>query len=87
MRFMSMIRIEENTGHAPSEQLMNETGKLFEGRRRAVGVLRGVGYREPRRFMPRRWVRLQASATQSQLTACATAQAVFVWKGGVCQKR
>ena len=28
MRFMSMIRIKENTGQVPSEQLMTEMGKL-----------------------------------------------------------
>jgi hypothetical protein len=30
MRFMSMIRIQENTGQVPSEQLMNDMGKLME---------------------------------------------------------
>jgi hypothetical protein len=30
MRFMSMIRIQENTGQVPSEQLMIEMGKLIE---------------------------------------------------------
>ena len=30
MRFLSMIRIEENTGQAPSEQLMSDMGKLID---------------------------------------------------------
>lgn len=30
MRFMSMIRIQENTGQVPSEQLMSDMGKLIE---------------------------------------------------------
>ena len=30
MRFISMIRIEENTGQVPSEQLMSDMGKLIE---------------------------------------------------------
>lgn len=30
MRFLSMIRIEENTGQVPSEQLMSDMGKLME---------------------------------------------------------
>ncbi|HEU5297676.1 MAG TPA: YciI family protein [Burkholderiaceae bacterium] len=30
MRFLSMIRIEENTGQVPSAQLMNDMGKLIE---------------------------------------------------------
>jgi hypothetical protein len=28
MRFLSMIRIQENTGQVPSEQLMSDMGKL-----------------------------------------------------------
>ena len=30
MRFLSMIRINENTGQQPSERLMNEMGKLID---------------------------------------------------------
>jgi len=30
MRFLSMIRVTENTGQQPSERLMNEMGKLIE---------------------------------------------------------
>ncbi len=30
MRFLSMIRIDESTGQAPSEQLMADMGKLIE---------------------------------------------------------
>ena len=30
MKFLSMIRIQENTGQKPSERLMNEMGKLME---------------------------------------------------------
>lgn len=30
MRFISMIRSEENTGQVPSEQLMSDMGKLME---------------------------------------------------------
>jgi hypothetical protein len=30
MRFLSMIRIQENTGQAPSEQLMTDMGKLMD---------------------------------------------------------
>jgi hypothetical protein len=29
MRFLSMIRVQENTGKQPSERLMNEMGKLL----------------------------------------------------------
>ena len=30
MRFLSMIRIDESTGQVPSEQLMNDMGKLID---------------------------------------------------------
>ncbi len=30
MRFLSMIRIDENSGRVPSGQLMNDMGKLIE---------------------------------------------------------
>ena len=30
MRFLSMIRVEENTGQKPTEQLMSDMGKLIE---------------------------------------------------------
>ena len=29
MRFLSMIRVQENTGKQPSERLMSEMGKLM----------------------------------------------------------
>ena len=30
MRFLSMIRVDENSGQVPSEQLMNDMGKLID---------------------------------------------------------
>ena len=36
MRFISMIRIEENTGQVPSEQLMSDMGKLIEANQPGV---------------------------------------------------
>ena len=30
MRYLSMIRIDENTGQVPSEQLMTDMGKLMK---------------------------------------------------------
>ncbi len=38
MRYLSMIRIDENTGQKPSERLMTEMGELI-GQMRAAGVL------------------------------------------------
>lgn len=38
MRFLSMVRVAENTGQVPSERLMNEMGKLIQ-EMTAAGVL------------------------------------------------
>lgn len=38
MRFLSMVRVNENTGQVPSERLMNEMGKLIQ-EMTAAGVL------------------------------------------------
>lgn len=45
MRFMSMIRIQENTGQAPSEQLMNDMGKLIEEMTRTGQLVSTAGLR------------------------------------------
>ena len=45
MRFMSMIRIEENTGQVPSEQLMSDMGKLIEELTRAGRLISTAGLR------------------------------------------
>jgi hypothetical protein len=45
MRFISMIRIEENTGLAPSEQLMSEMGKLMDELTRAGRLISTAGLR------------------------------------------
>jgi hypothetical protein len=31
MRFLSLVRIDENRGQVPSDQLMHDMGKLIEG--------------------------------------------------------
>jgi hypothetical protein len=46
MRFLSMIRINENTGQVPSEQLMADMGKLME-EMTAAGVLIDTGGLRP----------------------------------------
>ncbi len=43
MRFLSMVRIEENTGQAPSERLMREMGKLMEEMTRAGKLISTAG--------------------------------------------
>src|SRR5437773_9936421 len=45
MRFISMIRIEENTGQKPSEQLMSDMGKLIEELTRAGRLISTAGLR------------------------------------------
>jgi len=45
MRFLSMIRVEENTGQVPSEQLMNDMGKLIEEMTRDGSLIRTAGLR------------------------------------------
>jgi len=45
MRFISMIRIEENTNQVPSEQLMSDMGKLIEELTRAGRLISTAGLR------------------------------------------
>ena len=45
MRFISMIRIDENTGQAPSEQLMRDMGKLMEELTRTGQLVSTAGLR------------------------------------------
>src|SRR5438874_3672046 len=45
MRFLSMIRIQENTGQVPSEQLMSDMGKLIEEMTRSGQLISTAGLR------------------------------------------
>ena len=45
MRYLSMIRIDENTGQVPSEQLMTDMGKLIEELTQAGSLIRTAGLR------------------------------------------
>ena len=45
MRFLSMIRIDENGGQVPSEQLMNDMGKLIEQMTREGVLIKTAGLR------------------------------------------
>jgi hypothetical protein len=45
MRYLSMIRINENSGQAPSEQLMHDMGKLLEGMTRSGVLISTAGLR------------------------------------------
>ena len=48
MRFLSMIRINENTGQVPSEQLMHDMGKLIEEMTKEGTLIRTAGLRPTR---------------------------------------
>ena len=45
MKFLSMIRIQENTGQKPSDRLMNEMGKLMEEMIRDGSLVSTAGLR------------------------------------------
>jgi len=45
MRFLSMIRIDEKAAQQPSEQLMNEMGKLMDEMTREGTLIRTAGLR------------------------------------------
>ena len=45
MRFLSMIRVNENSGHVPTEQLMQEMGKLMDEMTRQGVLVRTAGLR------------------------------------------
>ena len=45
MRFLSMIRVDENTGQVPSEQLMTDMGKLIDDMTRQGVLIRTAGLR------------------------------------------
>ena len=48
MRFLSMIRVNEQAGQVPSEQLMNDMGKLMDEMTRAGTLVRTAGLRPTR---------------------------------------
>lgn len=48
MRFLSMVRINENTGQAPSERLMAEMGRLIDELTQAGVLLDTAGLRPTR---------------------------------------
>ncbi len=45
MRFLSMIRVNENSGQVPSQQLMQDMGKLIEEMTRNGVLIRTAGLR------------------------------------------
>jgi len=45
MRFLSMIRVNENSGQTPSQQLMHDMGKLIDEMTREGTLIRTAGLR------------------------------------------
>ena len=45
MRFLSMIRVDEHTGQVPSEQLMQDMGKLMDEMTGEGTLVRTAGLR------------------------------------------
>ena len=45
MRFLSLIRVDENSGRVPGEQLMNDMGKLIEEMTRKGHLISTAGLR------------------------------------------
>jgi len=55
MRFLSMIRIDESSGQAPSEQLMSDMGKLMEELTRTGQLVSTAGLRPTSEGVRVRW--------------------------------
>jgi hypothetical protein len=48
MRFLSMIRVDENSGQVPSQQLMDDMGRLIDEMTREGTLVRTAGLRPTR---------------------------------------
>ena len=68
MRFLSMIRIEENTGQVPSEQLMSDMGTLMEELTRAGQLISTAGLRPTSEGVRVRLSRGKLSTTDGPFT-------------------
>ena len=68
MRFLSMIRIDEQTAGKPSERLMTEMGKLIEEMTREGSLVRTAGLRPTKEGKRMRWRRGALSTTDGPFT-------------------
>ena len=68
MRFLSMIRIDENTGQQPSERLMSEMGKLMDEMIRAGTLVSTAGLRPTKEGVRVRSRHGRLSTTQGPFT-------------------
>ena len=68
MRFLSMIRVEEKEGQAPSERLMKEMGTLMEEMTRNGSLVRTAGLRATKEGKRMRWNRGTLSTVDGPFT-------------------
>ena len=68
MKFLSMIRVDEKTGQQPSEQLMQEMGKLMEEMTRKGQLVTTAGLRPTKEGKRVRWNRGKLSFTDGPFT-------------------
>jgi len=68
MKFLSMIRVDETTGQKPSEQLMEDMGKLIEQWSREGKLVRTAGLRPSREGFRVRSRHGQMSTTDGPFT-------------------
>ena len=68
MRFLSMIRIDENSGQVPSEQLMQDMGKLIEEMTREGVLVHTAGLRPTAEAVRVRLRKGQLSAVDGPFT-------------------
>ena len=64
MKFLSMIRINENSGQQPSERLMTEMGKLMEEATREGWLVTTAGLRPTSEGKRVRWNRGKLTTTE-----------------------
>jgi len=68
MKFLSMIRIDEKTGQQPSEQLMQDMGKLIEEMTREGKLVSTAGLRPTKEGKRVRWRKGKLSFTDGPFT-------------------
>src|SRR5256885_13108324 len=68
MKFLSMIRIDEKTGQQPSEQLMQDMGKLIEELTREGKLVNTAGLRPTKEGKRVRWRKGKVFVTDGPFT-------------------
>lgn len=68
MRFLSMIRVDERSGQVPSQQLMDDMGKLIDEMTREGTLVRTAGLRKTAEGKRVRWRRGQLSVVDGPFT-------------------